>query len=381
MTDACPIAAPLDHPASDLVEAGTLRQRAWAAGLDPAYWYPVEYDAAVRPGEVVEIKCKHGTLALFRGKDGRLGAMENRCAHRQVKLSQGRVDDCRLTCQYHGWSYDTGGRLVDIPHELFGKGFPSVQLKSYPVDVRYGLIWVFFGDVRLAAERPIPRIPEIEGDSRWVLVHVDFMVRAHPTAIINNIMDSTHVAALHRKFRTRSMVYGKVTRCEATSDQVVVTHDIRLDKGALLRFLLNPLKTQQQHACYEYPYLWVSVGQVYKLWNFMLPIDDRTTRLFMLSCADRVKIPATRLDVPSWLVEPALKLAKHMLVTPLFTEDVWSYEAEQAGFDANPGAPAVDMHPAIRPSYQLTVRKWEEHLGRSRAERSGAHLHLRTASA
>ena len=380
MTDVCPLDAPIDAPASP-AEAATLRQRAWAAGLDPSYWYPVEYDAAVRPGEVVEIKSKLGSLALFRGMDGKLGAMEDRCAHRQVKLSLGRVTDCRLTCQYHGWSYDRGGRLVDIPHELFGKGFPSVQLRSYPVDVRYGLIWVFFGDTRLAAERPIPRIPEIEGDAPWVQVPIDFTVRAHPTAIINNVMDSTHVAALHRRFRTRSMVYGKVTRCEAKGDQVVVTHDIQLDKGGVLRWLVKPLKAPRQDACYEYPYLWVNVGDVYKLWNFMLPIDDTTTRLFMISCADRVKIPFTPFEAPHALIRPALALVKQVLVTPLFTEDVWSFEAEQDGFDANPGAPAVDLHPAIRPSYQLTVRKWDEHLARSRAERSGGVHHLRTASA
>jgi 4beta-methylsterol monooxygenase len=359
----------LAAPTPDFGEAASPRQKAWAAGLDPAYWYPVEWESAVRPGEVIEVKCKHGTIALFRGKDGRLGAVEDRCAHRQVKLSSGRVEDCRLTCRYHGWSYEADGRLAGIPHELFGKSFPTVHLKSYPVAVKYGLIWVFFGDPKLADERPLPRIPEIEGRDPWVAVPIDFMVKAHPSAIINNVMDSTHVAALHRTFRTRSMIYGKVTRCETEGDRVTVTHDITLDKGALLRFLLNPLKTHSQHACYEYPYLWVSVGDVYKLWNFMLPIDDRTTRLFMISCADRVKIPFTSVDAPSWLVGPASRLAKHLLVTPLFTEDVWSFEAEQEGYANSPGAPAVDLHPAIRPSYQLTIRKWEEHLARGRGER------------
>ncbi len=361
----------------DFGEGNSLRQRAWAAGLDPAYWYPVEYDHAVKPGQVVEIKCKLGSVALFRGKDGRLGAVEDRCAHRQVKLSSGRVEDCRLTCRYHGWSYEADGRLAGIPHELFGKAFPTVNLRSYPVQARYGFIWVFFGDPALAAQRPIPSIPEIEGPASWVKVPIDFTVKAHPTAIVNNVMDSTHVAALHRRFQTRTMVYGKVTRCVTEGDRVTVTHDIELDQGGLLRYLLNPLKVPTQDATYDYPYLCVSVGGVYKLWNFMLPLDDHTTRLFMISCADRVKIPFTRYFAPDWLVGPVTRLAKGILVTPLFTEDVWSFEAEQEGYTSAPGAPAVDMHPAIRPSYQLTIRKWEEHLARSRGER----IQLRSAAA
>ena len=373
MIDVRTITRTLDLDRSTAAQDGpSLRRKAWKAGLDPAYWYPVEYEREVRPGQVIEVKSRHASLALFRARDGRLAAIANHCAHRQVKLSQGRVEDCRLTCRYHGWSYDLEGRLATVPHDLFGKNVPSVHLRSYPVQVRYGLIWIFFGDLRLADQRPLPRIPEIEGCKAWPHLLVDFVVRAHPAAIINNVMDSTHVAALHRKFRTRTLIYGKVTHCEAQGDRVIVSHSVRLDPSGLLQYLLNPLETGRQDACYEYPYLWVAVGGVYKLWNFMLPIDEHTTRLFMISCADRVKIPFTSFRAPAVLLRPALKVAKHMLVTPLFKEDVWSFEAEQEGYESSCGAPSVDIHPGIRPSYELTIRKWEEHLAWSRHERGVA---------
>jgi nitrite reductase/ring-hydroxylating ferredoxin subunit len=345
-----------------ILDVSALRRSAWAAGLDPAYWYPVEYERNVRPGQVIEVKSWQTTLALFRARDGRLGAIEDRCAHRQVKLSAGRVDDCRLTCRYHGWSYDPDGRLAAVPHELFGHAAPALRVRSYPVRVRYGLIWVFFGDSRLVEDRPLPRIPEMEGPDAWAHVLVDFHVHAHPAAIVNNIMDSTHVAALHRTFRTRTLIYGTVTDCRVRGDTVSVSHDVRLDPGGLLRFLLSPLKTGRQDACYEYPYLWVAVGDVYKLWNFMLPIDTRTTRVFMLSCADRIKVPFTRFRAPAALLRPSLGLARRLLVRPLFEEDVWSVEAEQTGYENNSRAPSMDLHPAIRPCYELTIRKWQEHL-------------------
>ena len=345
-----------------ILDASALRRSAWAAELDPAYWYPVEYERNLRPGQVLEVKSRHATLALFRARDGRLGAVEDRCAHRQVKLSVGRVEDCRITCRYHGWSYDLDGRLASVPHELFGWSFPAVRLRSYPVRVRYGLIWVFFGNPRLSDERPLPRVLELEGPDPWAHVLMDFTVQAHPSAVVNNIMDSTHVAALHRTFRTRTLIYGKVTDCQVKGDTVTVSHDVRLDPSGLLRWLLNPLKTGQQDACYEYPYLWVGVGSVYKLWNFMLPLDERTTRVFMLSCADRVKIPFTPFRAPAALVRPSLGLARRFLVRPLFEEDVWSFEAEQKGYENSAGAPSMDLHPAIRPCYELTIRKWQEHL-------------------
>src|SRR5262249_24069430 len=96
------------------------RQRARAAGLHPDYWYAVEYDRAVPRGGAVEVRFWNTSIALYRGDDGQLHAVENRCAHRQLKLTLGNVEGCNLTCAYHGWSYDGQGRVVGVAHDLFG---------------------------------------------------------------------------------------------------------------------------------------------------------------------------------------------------------------------------------------------------------------------
>ncbi len=364
MSDFVPLSALGSKRPPSFEQAASVRHKAWAAGFDPAYWYAVEHESALAPGSVKEVVFQGTSIALFRGQDGTIGAIEDRCAHRHVKLSTGKVKDCQLTCRYHGWAYDAAGKLTDVMDETFGKPFPKVQLRSYPVAVKYGLVFVFFGDPALAAERPLPTIPELEGPNKWLVVPVDFTMKCHPTAYINNVMDSTHVAALHRRFQTRSLIYGDVTRCEAVGDTVVVSHRIELDRGGLLQYLVNPLKTNTQDAWYEYPYLAVGVGGIFKLWNFMLPIDGTTTRIFMLPCTERTKIPILGIPTPDALVSTFRDLARQFLVKPLFEEDVWAAEAEQAGYDAYFDTPSVDYHPAIRPSYQLTVRKWEEYLAR-----------------
>ncbi len=273
-------------------------------------------------------------------------------------------------CSYHGWTYDCGGKLTKVGEGHSNRQAPKVTLRTYPVDVRYGLIWVFFGDKSLMAERPLPRIPVLDGAKPWVTTPLDYRIKCHPTAIVNNIMDSTHVQSLHRTFRTRSMIYGKVTGCESERDTVTVTHDITLNRGGILRWLLPPLKVPSQYAVYDYPYLRVSVGDVYKLWNFMLPMGPRELRLFIVPCADRLKIPGTPWEAPDFLIDPFTNIATRLLAHPLFFEDVWAMEAEQQGYDAHHDARSIDPHPAIQPSYELTVRKWEEHLARERASRA-----------
>ena len=358
-------------------DATTLRQRAMAAGPDPAYWYPVEWDRALAKGQVREVTFWGQSFALYRGEDGEAHVLENRCAHRQVKLSSGWVDGCRLKCVYHGWTYDPDGRLAAIPHELFGKPFPSASVRSYPVKERYGILWAFFGDPALAASRPIPHIPELEGEAPWVCVPVDFLWNAHSTMIVNNVMDSTHVETLHsRRFQTRSFLYGKVTHCDAEGDVVKVGHTIEVDKKGLVGYLAGKVKIPKQEAVYDYPHLAVSVGGVFKLWNLLLPIDERTTRIFLLSLSERVKVPFTPLLAPRWLDRLILPFAERVLVRPLFEEDGWSTALEQEGYENGFRHPSIDLHPAPRLCYQLIVRKWEEHLARQ-AQASGPVVTLR----
>ena len=92
-------------PPPGFKEAGTLRQQARSAGMDPNYWYAVEEVRRVKPGTVLEVVFWKHSIALFRGTDGTFHAIENRCAHRQLKLSIGDVHGCKLVCAYHGWEY------------------------------------------------------------------------------------------------------------------------------------------------------------------------------------------------------------------------------------------------------------------------------------
>src|SRR5712692_8359701 len=168
-------------------EARNRRQKVRAAGLNPDYWYAVEHDSAIKPGQTAEVIFWKKSIALYRGEDGTLSALDNRCAHRQVKLSLGRVHGCNLVCAYHGWTYNAEGRVVEIPHDLFGRSMPNFRVPAYSVKVRYGLIWIFPGDPALAEERKIPEIPELEGKDRWACVPVHFTWRAHHSMIIDNV--------------------------------------------------------------------------------------------------------------------------------------------------------------------------------------------------
>jgi len=112
------------------------------------HWYPVlfSYDLG---GDVPKPVKVLGERVLLRRIDGRIYAVEDRCAHRRVPLSAKL--ECytpeTVTCWYHGFTYNfRDGKLVQVLTEpgcaLIGK----MAIKTYPVLEAQGMIFVFIGD-------------------------------------------------------------------------------------------------------------------------------------------------------------------------------------------------------------------------------------------
>jgi hypothetical protein len=315
------------------------------------------------PGRVIEVKFWGTSIALYRGTDGVVRALENRCAHRQLKLTLGEVTGCALTCAYHGWSYAEDGRLAAIPHDLFGRSMPSIRIRHYPVRVRYGLIWVFPGDPALAEHRALPAIPELEGDDPWAYVPLSFTWSAHHSMVMDNLCDLTH-AHLHRKYP--GFLPGQLLRYTTEGDRVVMNYEAKV--GPLLRSARSAPRPME--ICYDYPYHrarfeWSSVEGNIQYWTFILPIDPRTSRVFFVFCYDTLRV--------SWLPFPighrvmtALLWATHRLF-PLLEQDGFALEAEQDGYERGFDAAPVELNPVVALLHQLTIRKWKDHLARQEA--------------
>jgi phenylpropionate dioxygenase-like ring-hydroxylating dioxygenase large terminal subunit len=342
-------------------EAKNRRQKVRAAGMNPNFWYPVEYASSVRNGQLISAKFWGKDYAIFRGSDGQLRAIENRCAHRQLELTTGEVRGCQVVCPYHGWAYDGDGRLTHIPHELFGKQLPNIRLPDFAVRERYGLIWLFPGERERAATVAMPEIPELEGPNAWACVPVDFTWNAHHSMIIDNVLDFTH-EYLHRKYEP--FKNPKLTLVEAEGDKVFVEYDTQVAAGKIYsRFVpRGEADTSHMRLAYEYPHQWSNTDDWIKHWCFVLPIDERTTRAFFLFYYKQLKIPMLPVAIPRWLMEPILGIANRLLMRPLLEEDGSAVEAEQAGYERHYDAPIAELNPAVLEFQKLTIRKWEEYL-------------------
>jgi phenylpropionate dioxygenase-like ring-hydroxylating dioxygenase large terminal subunit len=332
------------------------------SGPSGNFWYAVELASKLKRGQVVAVVWWKTSIAIYRDDAGNVSALEDRCAHRQLPLSCGRVEGSRLVCQYHGWKYDGAGRCVEISHEL-GKGrdkLPKIGIRSYPVKERYGLIWVFPGDPALAESVPLPEVPELSGPKPWPVIPIDITIGAHFSMIVENVCDFNH-AYLHRN--KEPFVDPKLVECRRSGDTINVTYQTSFGKSLIARLAsenggkgLDRIKLW-----YQYPYQGSDILGKYLHWLFMLPIDEKTTRCFFLFLFGPIEIPFLRWTIPRPLKPLALKLANMLYVEPLLAEDKWVLEAEQVGFDRHADRPMIELNPAVIEFQKLTLEKAREY--------------------
>ena len=93
------------------------------------------------PESVKMLRVEGRQIALFHTVDG-VRACDNRCPHEGYPLSEGSVSgDCILTCNWHNWKFN-----LETGDNLFG----GDRLRTYPVEIRDGDIWVDLTEIPYA---------------------------------------------------------------------------------------------------------------------------------------------------------------------------------------------------------------------------------------
>ena len=106
------------------------------------YWHPVAIAADLTPESPTKfVRILGEDLVLFVTPKGEAGLLHDRCAHRGVSLSYGRVEERGIACAYHGWLYDIQGNCLATPAEPADSKFClTVKQKAYPVKKLAGRI-------------------------------------------------------------------------------------------------------------------------------------------------------------------------------------------------------------------------------------------------
>lgn len=158
-------------------------------------WYVAAWDHEVGNG-LHPVRMLGEEIVLFRKSDGTVAALEDACPHRKLPLSMGRIKGDTVECGYHGLTFDSTGTCTRVPG---AERIPHVAcVRSYPVEERYGLLWVWMGERDLADPALIFTVDHW-GDPAWGINRGDSMeIACNYLYMTDNLLDPSHVAWVHQ---------------------------------------------------------------------------------------------------------------------------------------------------------------------------------------
>ena len=89
----------------------------------------------IKPGRAIRVKVGDHAIAIARTKSGDVKAIDDKCSHGEISLSEGFVDENSIECWAHGakFSLETGAPLSLPAYE---------PVAVYDTFIENGVIWL-----------------------------------------------------------------------------------------------------------------------------------------------------------------------------------------------------------------------------------------------
>ena len=232
-------------------------------------WTIVGLGRDVVTGALVPLRVAGERVLLFRDDQGQIAALIDRCPHRGVALSLGKLEDGVVECPFHGWRFDGQGRACHIPWNPDAK-LANLGAIARPVREIGGFLWLYTGfDPK---DEPQPMDVLLRDDV--VLCGQSATWQVHWTRAMENMLDSPHLPFVHKSTIGRFLApyldqrmdlswtpqpYGAQINAQVGPDRPPSRLDYRFP-NAMELFIDPP-------------------GKIMHLVAICLPEDEQTTRL------------------------------------------------------------------------------------------------------
>lgn len=339
----------------------TVQNAVREVGINPNYWYPVGWANELLTGSVIGVMIWKCAIAVYRDPHGNIHALEDACPHKGVALHKGKVEGCNLACAYHGWEFDGSGDCVNVPYLPKSQKLPRAPVRSFPVQEKYNLIWVFPGQADLADQCQPPDIAEFAHPD-WLMVTIGAKMQAHFSICNENSMDVFH-GYLHQNLQGWFNPVLKSLR--ETENSVCAEYEVSY-KGRMAKFLglsdrADVVTTRTTSVQYRYPHYYTELEGISTLYLMRLPVGPTESRSFAIFFL--------KIRLPKWLrqrIEPTIqKILRRFVFMKFLAQDIEMMHSEQQTYLKNPQRRYVEINPAIIAVERLILRQYQQFVQKS----------------
>ncbi|MBX9792531.1 MAG: Rieske 2Fe-2S domain-containing protein [Pirellulales bacterium] len=250
------------------------------------HWHPV-YEAGKLRAKPVSVQLCGRQIVLFRAGD-RIGALDDCCPHRRMRLSQGEVVGDRLQCRYHAWTFDCAGA-----GESPGTPKLHAQAGCYEVAERHDWIW-------LRAAGAASTFPEFEVAGYRFVGALAEVFNVPLEIVLDNFTEVEHTPTTHALLGYElSRMHEVETRVEVTDGAVRVYNAGPQKRIPPLTSWLFGVRAGDQfvddwttkfspvYACYDQYWSDANTraekGARWRIYVFFNPLDDERTQLVVFA--------------------------------------------------------------------------------------------------
>lgn len=178
-------------------------------------------------GDYVVVNVANESAIIVRSSSGEIKGFANVCRHRGSLICLERQGNVRkFQCPYHGWMYDTDGKLIaarNMPDKFEAERH---SLHSLRVEVVHGLVFVSFGADALSLEGARRELAEpmamFDFENLKVAAQKTYPIAANWKLAVENYQECYHCAAAHpeyAKMHTLMLDYDKRERVQSQMQQ------------------------------------------------------------------------------------------------------------------------------------------------------------------
>jgi hypothetical protein len=334
-------------------------------GINLNHWYVVARSTKVTNKPIGVILWKQA-IALYRDSKGVVHALEDRCPHRQVKLSHGEVVNDQLECAYHGWRFNQEGECVAVPYLADNQKLPNCKIRYYPVKEQDGFIWLYPGDLEEIDKSTLLGLPEWEHLNYIASVAI-INCNAHYSYLIENLMDMYH-GHLHNNYQ--AWASAELQHIDEDNNRVDAHYQAqsyyKIDKIWSISQLFFPafrrLHPEPLDVSYVYPHWTSRLGEDFKIYCLLCPISETQSQAYLVHFTSLNAFWRLH-KLPTWfrrLIKDSLFGSAQKLLDNLVIQDVKMIEEEQQAYLDNPQRRNVELNRALVSVQRLMKNQVED---------------------
>jgi len=235
-------------------------------------------------------------LVFWRDEDHKIHCAYDRCPHRGVRLSIGKVHEGHLQCPFHGFEFDSSGKCVHIPAEgRISQPPAAMRLQTYPTYEEHDFIWIWWGENH-PSDLPPPVFFANIDDGYYFGSAIDPW-DAHYSRVIENQLDVAHLPFVHYNTigrGNRTLVDGPLVEWCDESEKIMCTYVFnRVDDGT------PPLSSKeikknsgQVHLEFIMPNLWQNyISEDTRVVAAFVPVDEEHTLFYLRFYQNFLPVP------------------------------------------------------------------------------------------